>query len=836
MKCWMSAVLVFLSLWSTPGLAGGELSRQGNQLLWDGAPVTLVAYGCYGILTESDFDYDAYFDVLQSYGINFVRIWGNYHWTNDLIPFQGTRNNADLEKLSDLYFSRLAGLTQSAFNHNIIVMFTFWDSCALEGPADSGNRWINCPYRNANNKQPYLDNPQQFDDVPPDSTPPIWSQSHAPYMARVVETLGNHPNVIYEIMNEPYAGYGDQAFHNQAIDYLHDLLGKPGLSGSKLIATNDGPLSNVNNPKVDVVAFHVSGPAKAADYNGLARPVIISNDGDDSQSSTTMSDADRITRIGNYAQKALNSGAAPGHNHLEILDKDIYGATWGSQDYDPKLQNLTLGILEKLSKYANGLAAPDCPDYDHIIDDQDGTPQFTLTGDDWATWGMAGCGFDSGDSSYHYLSKTVGGADKKGTAAWTPDLPVAGTYEIATWYRKTGNRSTDADHFIYDGLGNSTHIVIDQKGDAPADENSPVEYECKSGWVSFGQYWCNSGKGGCHVVLDGTDDDQSDEANAVRFTLLDCSGQVTPPDPDPPQTCDYPGEGPHTAEVFANDVSGSGWEDAVKGTGEPDGQEAHSPNVEKGESLTASFPELCDPEGDENIDNIQIAVKLRTQYDSGKYDILLKFHASGPAHVITHHTDSKWDTLDITADKATWTWGDVNQVKAVLELHEHPQGNIDADVWVDAFRLTVSYTTGPLAVGPEPQEQADVTVMPDAALPRVLETIFQDESTAVDNRGQSPLPWDLMSPADGVDGCAPDSLRCRDNVVEVCSLDGQFWMYYLACDSSEQCVDGACLATPSSSSSGCGTSGRASPAAGILILFLLLVARVRPGSRGLENS
>ncbi|NOZ01534.1 MAG: cellulase family glycosylhydrolase, partial [Deltaproteobacteria bacterium] len=686
---------------SSSARAQPGLTRSGAALMYNGQPVTLVAYGCYGILTESAFDYEAFFDALEARGINFVRVWGNYHWTNDLIPFKGTRNDADLTKLNPAYFERLKAMVAAAAARDIVVMFTFWDSCALEGPADSGNRWINCPYRTGNNDQSYCASPNDFDDVPPDVTPPIWTQSHAPYMAKVVQTIGAYGNVIYEIMNEPYPGFGGDAFINYAIDYLYGLLNDPGVPGSRIIATNDGPQDHVGNPKVDVVSFHLNSPDKADDFNGLARPVIISNDGDTSQSSTSMANPQRIQRIALFADKALASGAAPGHNHLEILDKDIYGATWKSQDYDPKAGNVTQGILDALAPYANGLPTYDCPDYDHIIDDQDKAPQFTMTGDDWATWGTAGCGFDGGDTSYHYLSKTVGGDDKKGKAFWKPDLPVSGTYEISTWWRKTANRTTDADHYIHDGTGGVTHLVIDQKGDAQP-EGSTIPFDCFSGWYSLGEYFCAAGVAGCYVELDGTDDNQSDEANAMRFTLKECSGGPVDPPPDPVQTCDFPGEGSHTVKVYADKITANGWENTAQAEGEPDGQDAHSPNVETGEFLTADFTDLCDPDGVDTIDKVMVGVLLRTQYESGKYDVILKFHAGGNAVLTTHHTQLEWDHLDITGDKPSWTWKDVAGIKATLELDYHPQGKIDSDVWVDAFYLEVTYTTQP----PDCQDKA----------------------------------------------------------------------------------------------------------------------------------
>jgi hypothetical protein len=208
---------------------------------------------------------------------------------------------------------------------------------------------------------------------------------------------------------------------------------------------------------------------------------------------------------------------------------------------------------------------------EHIVDDQHGAPGFTTTGDDWTTWGTNGYGYDGSDSSYHYLSHTVGGDDRRGTATWQAELGQAGTWRIETWFRRTENRTTDADHLVTDGLGSQTWIVIDQTGDGA------------SGWVSLGEYWCDAGFGGCAVTLDGTDDDGSDEANAVRFTLV--SADDGPPETDPCEGEAQPG--PHRLDFFAGTASGTDWESASLATGEADGQEAHSPNVDSGELLRA---------------------------------------------------------------------------------------------------------------------------------------------------------------------------------------------------------------------------------------------------------
>ncbi len=324
-----------------------------------------------------------------------------------------------------------------------------------------------------------------------------------------------------------------------------------------------------------------------------------------------------------------------------------------------------------------------------IIDNSDGAPEFVTTGNDWTSWGMLGNGYDGGDGDYLYLSHTLGGSDRRGMAIWTPTLPVAGRYEIATWYRRTSNRTSDADFVVRDGIGGERRRTLNQRG------------EGASGWVSLGRHWCDGGPGGCRVTLDGTDDDQSDEANAVRFRLLRADdtpggdgGDDPPEPPAPPAACSsFPGLGDHQQQGFATVVDARDFDDRGRATGAPDRRGSHSPNLDAGEFFRASGWTVCDPAGDETITSVRLAVRARTQYQSGRYDIDVRLHAGGDAARIWKSTDYRWHTADVTGDRAGWTWADVAAMSAELRLERHPNGRRDSDVWVDAFRVRVRYTT-----------------------------------------------------------------------------------------------------------------------------------------------
>ena len=314
-----------------------------------------------------------------------------------------------------------------------------------------------------------------------------------------------------------------------------------------------------------------------------------------------------------------------------------------------------------------------------VIDDEDGAPGFTTTGDDWTTWSTNGYGFDGGDSSYHYTSHTVGGSDRKGTATWTPDITTAGSYRIDTWFRRTENRTHDADHYLYSADGSVQHVVVDQRGDGASD------------WYELGEVQCEAGFGSCWVTLDGTDDNESDEANAVRFVLLE-PGEVETPELD----CSTE-PGVHSIDLYASVASADGWDDASLATGEADGSEAHSENVDSGEYLRAWGFGGC-TEG--TVTGVELGVRSRTQYDSGQYELDLSLDGGGAASTVFGSTSLGWTSVDLSADRS-WDWSQVSAVEATVELSSHPGGQRDSDAWVDAFRLRVTYEIEDTSVPPE---------------------------------------------------------------------------------------------------------------------------------------
>ncbi len=165
-------------------------------------------------------------------------------------------------------------------------------------------------------------------------------------------------------------------------------------------------------------------------------------------------------------------------------------------------------------------AKADCPMLTVVVDnDAPGSGYSETKAHNWASRPVGAC-----QGNYRYLShdKQVApnnDGTRTGKAIWKPAITISGTYEVTISYRATTNRTNDADYFVYDDMGGTSHTVVDQKHSG----------DCTK--VKLGSIYCKVG-GNCRVVLDGTDDSQSDAADATSFKLLNCD------EPQPGGVCD----------------------------------------------------------------------------------------------------------------------------------------------------------------------------------------------------------------------------------------------------------------------------------------------------------
>jgi hypothetical protein len=195
-----------------------------------------------GLADDPPFPYTDYLDFMQSFGHNFMRFWmfeqpEGASWTAARILFHplpwsrcgaGLANDGlpkfDLTAFNEDYFERMRKRIIQAGERGIycaIMLFQGWS--LHKTSANYGDPWPFHPFNAANNVNgvdiPYT---RVDDDEHPclHSTLNLDALAHQEaYVRKVIDTVGNLDNVLYEIINE--GGATEWQYH--MIDLIHDI-------------------------------------------------------------------------------------------------------------------------------------------------------------------------------------------------------------------------------------------------------------------------------------------------------------------------------------------------------------------------------------------------------------------------------------------------------------------------------------------------------------------------------------------------------------------------------------------------------------------------------------
>jgi hypothetical protein len=169
---------------------------------------TRIGYGSYGAL-DPNFDYKNFFKILYSCGVNLVRVFGMSTWNNYFPWKKLAEHQYDITRLDGNYFEHLKNFVTEAKKYGIIVMIDLFDECGLE---TKWNRWEVHAFNSKNNINGYINSTCG---VPDFYNGKYWPQQ-AMYIDKVLETLKDFDNVIYEMVNEP----SNKAFDEKVWKYL----------------------------------------------------------------------------------------------------------------------------------------------------------------------------------------------------------------------------------------------------------------------------------------------------------------------------------------------------------------------------------------------------------------------------------------------------------------------------------------------------------------------------------------------------------------------------------------------------------------------------------------
>lgn len=327
-----------------PRVAVERLEREGRTITWDGKPIQLIGYSYYGLLGDRQFDAKNFLKILAAHNINFTRFFLILPWPVEpgpnVFPFAKTGDKYDLRKFNDKFFDRLSAIVKQADELGIVCQVCLFDRCGLA--VNDRNAWPNNPYNSTINVNGLL--ARSSGGYPPfcQTDGPI-ADINAAFIHKVVETIGDRGNVIYEIMNEPFRELGPlEKWHAWAARELRENL--KGRSGSKVIASTYA----FDFDEIDVFSMHRAGNEKRVaeaiqQSKSMNKPVILSDDGD----RRCMFNPD-VTRAA--AERALRLGQHFEHLEYSItLQREQERRPADHLDQLPGMCRLNLRTLAKLS-------------------------------------------------------------------------------------------------------------------------------------------------------------------------------------------------------------------------------------------------------------------------------------------------------------------------------------------------------------------------------------------------------------------------------------------------------------------------------------------------------
>src|SRR5215831_4934851 len=264
--------LVFVTCSLAPAKAAGPLSvgSSNPRFFVDSNSKAVYLTGVHlnnDLVDRSDktvLDFTSYLNFLEQYEHNFVRLWAweQAAWTNestakitfDPLPYQrkgpGTALDGgrkfDLSRFNQTYFDRLRSRVVEAGQHGIYVsVMLFQGFSSQRKNLGGGNPWTGHPFNVSNNINGINGDPSGNDngeEVHSLVVPAITSLQEA-YVRKVVDTLNDLDNVLYEISGDAPASSREWQYH--MINYLKNYQAtKPkrhlvGMSYLYLGNTND---------------------------------------------------------------------------------------------------------------------------------------------------------------------------------------------------------------------------------------------------------------------------------------------------------------------------------------------------------------------------------------------------------------------------------------------------------------------------------------------------------------------------------------------------------------------------------------------------------------------
>ncbi|MCE7002594.1 DUF6298 domain-containing protein [Kibdelosporangium philippinense] len=226
---------------STPAAATGPLKPSVDNPRYfatpDGKPVLLTGAHTWQNLQDTGgtnppkaFDYPGYLTFLQNNNHNFFRLWTweQARFSNEIasddyftspMPYLRTGSapgldgqpKFDLDKFNPDYFARMRQRVVDAGQRGIyvaVMLFNGWSIESCKGQFCDNNPWKGHPFNKANNVNGIdgdLNGNDSGEETHSLAIPAVTARQEA-YVRKVIDTVGDLDNVLYEIANEGPSG------------------------------------------------------------------------------------------------------------------------------------------------------------------------------------------------------------------------------------------------------------------------------------------------------------------------------------------------------------------------------------------------------------------------------------------------------------------------------------------------------------------------------------------------------------------------------------------------------------------------------------------------------
>ena len=276
------------------------------------------------------FDYDAYLDFIQSHSHNLIRLWTrenasvpmpNGVWLENYpIPYLRTgpgsaldgKPKFDLTQFDSAYFDRLRSRVIAARDRGFYVMVMFFNGFSVHNKGGGRvNPWPGHPFNAQNNVNGVNGDANGNGEGEEVHTLKVHAVTRIQeeYVRKVVDTLNDLDNVLYEISNESHRGSADWQYH--MISFIHRYeKSQPKQHPIVMTFLYDGYDDNGNRHEPELLA----SPADAISPGRGAKEEYQRDPPQADGSKVIISDTDHLWGVGgdsNWVWKSFKRGLNP---------------------------------------------------------------------------------------------------------------------------------------------------------------------------------------------------------------------------------------------------------------------------------------------------------------------------------------------------------------------------------------------------------------------------------------------------------------------------------------------------------------------------------------------